>query len=176
MRSVPLKSLLRIPSPPPRRSAGFTIIEIMVTLGILSILIASVVPRITGTKRQALAAAVVNDLRTFAAAFDTYAQEKGGFPPEVDAGVLPPEMADRISNTVWLRQTPIGGQYNWDNNQLHGGTHYRAVIQICETATASLPQDLDLWEAIDRMVDDGNLATGNFRLGANDEPIFIISP
>jgi prepilin-type N-terminal cleavage/methylation domain-containing protein len=159
-----------------RRSAGFTIIEVLMSLGILSITIAAVVPRLTSTKRQAIATTIVNDLRTFAAAFDTYAQEKGGYPAEVDAGVLPPEMKDRINSTAWLRQTPIGGQYNWDSNQLHTGTRYRAVIQISETAAAPLPQDLDLWEAIDRVIDDGNLATGNFRLGSDDQPIFIISP
>jgi prepilin-type N-terminal cleavage/methylation domain-containing protein len=159
-----------------RRPAGFTIIEVLMSLGILSITIAAVVPRLTSTKRQAIATAVVNDLRTFAAAFDTYAQEKGGYPAETAAGELPTEMKDRINNTAWLRQTPIGGQYNWDNNQLHTGTRYKAVIQISETAAAPLPQDLDLWEAIDRVIDDGNLNTGNFRLGANDEPIFIISP
>ncbi len=143
---------------------------------ILSISIAVLVPRLTSTKRQAMATAVGNDLRTFAAAFDAYAQEKGGFPAEVDAGVFPAEMGDRVNRTAWLRTTPIGGQYNWDFNQMHQGTRYRAVIAISSTAAAPLNEDLDLWEAIDRVIDDGNLATGNFRLGADNEPIFIVSP
>jgi general secretion pathway protein G len=160
----------------PHRSRGFTIIEVMMVLGILSLTIAAVVPRITGTKRQALAAAVGNDLRTFAAAFDTYAQEKGSFPAEVEAGILPPEMADRLNNSSWLRMTPIGGHYNWDFNQMHQGVRYRAVIQISDTENAPLPEDVELWEAIDKIIDDGNLNTGNFRLGAENQPIFIVSP
>jgi type II secretory pathway pseudopilin PulG len=146
------------------------------SLGILSISLAVFVPRLTTTKNQSMATAVANDLRTFAAAFDTYAQEKGGWPAEVDAGVLPPEMTDRLNNQAWLRQTPIGGQYNWDNNQMHYGVRYQAVIQISDTASAPLPEDVEMWEAIDKVIDDGNLSTGNFRLGANNEPIFIISP
>ncbi len=148
----------------------------MMSLGILSLTIAAVVPRLASTKRQAIATTLGNDLRTFAAAFDAYAQEKGSFPAEVAAGVLPPEMADRLNNTAWLRTTPIGGKYNWDNNQQHYGTRYRAVIQISSAEGAALPQDVELWEAIDRTIDDGNLMTGHFRLGADDEPIFIISP
>jgi len=148
----------------------------MVTVTIISMLAALAVPGVQSVKRRALATAVGNDLRTFAAAFDTYAAEKGGFPAEVDAGVFPPEMADRINSRAWTRVTPIGGQYNWDKDQTHYGTKYRAVIQICETSTAALLQDVELWEAIDRTIDDGNLSTGNFRLGADDMPIFIVSP
>ena len=148
----------------------------MVSIGVVSICMAAVVPRLTSTKRQARATTLVNDLRVFAAAFDAYAQEKGAFPDEVDAGVIPPGMADRLNNTAWVRPTPIGGQYNWDNNQLHAGVRYRGVIQISDTASSHLEQDLDLWEAIDRLIDDGNLSTGNFRLGADDQPIYVVSP
>ena len=145
------------------------------TVTLISLLAAIAVPSIQRVKRRALATAVANDLRTFAAAFDTYAQEKGTFPAEVAAGVMPTEMTDRLKASAWTRVTPIGGQYNWDNNQVHQGTRYKAVIQISTTETAPLTQDLDLWEAIDSVIDDGNLQTGSFRLGADDEPIFIIS-
>jgi prepilin-type N-terminal cleavage/methylation domain-containing protein len=159
-----------------RRSGAFTLVEIMVTVTIISMLAAVSIPAFQSVKRRTVATAVSNDLRTFAAAFDTYASEKGGFPAEVAAGVFPPEMVDRINVTAWSRVTPIGGRYNWDNNQTHYGTKYRAVIQICETSDTPLLQDVSLWEAIDRMIDDGNLSTGNFRLGADDMPIFIVSP
>ena len=45
-------------------------------------------------------------LRTFATAFETYAQEKGNWPSEVEAGITPPEMTDRLNNTAWARITP----------------------------------------------------------------------
>ena len=59
---------------------------------------------------------------------------------------------------------------------MHAGTRYRAAIAITATPAAPFGQDLDLLESVDRIIDDGNLATGNFRIGADDEPVFIVSP
>jgi type II secretory pathway pseudopilin PulG len=147
----------------------------MVVITIISLLAAAAVPTIVKVKRRSLAAVVVNDLRVFAAAFETYAHETGSWPAEVDAGVLPPEMANRIDASAWRKPTVIGGQYNWDNGQSHAGTTYRAAIALSSTATSPLVQDADLWEAIDALMDDGVLSTGTFRLGAEDEPVFIVS-
>ena len=157
-----------------RRSA-FTIFELMVTITIISLLAAAAVPAVINSKRRALASVIGNDMRVFATAFDTYAHEVGGWPAEVDAGVVPPEMATRINTTAWLRPGVFGGHYNWDNNQVHYGVTYRAVIAISSTSDSAVAQDADLYEAIDRAIDDGNLTTGSFRLGADDEPIFIVA-
>lgn len=148
----------------------------MVTITIISLLAAASVPAVQVVKRRTIATAVANDLRTFAAAFDVYSHETGGWPAEVDAGVLPPEMANRINATAWRRPTPFGGQYNWENSQMHGGVRPRAAIAISTTSTSAVIQDVDLLLAIDKLIDDGNLATGNFRIGAEDEPVFIVSP
>lgn len=147
----------------------------MVTLGIISLLIALGIPSFTLVKRRSLATAVVNDLRTFAAAFEAHALDAGSWPAETDAGVLPSEVATRINAGAWQRRTPIGGQYNWDADQMHYGTRYRAVIAISSTASFPITQDVDQWLAIDRAIDNGDLYSGNFRLGADDEPIFIIA-
>jgi prepilin-type N-terminal cleavage/methylation domain-containing protein len=160
---------------PKGAKAAFTLVELMVTITIISLLAAASVPTIVSVKRRALATVIGNDLRVFAGAFDAYAHEAGGWPAEVDAGVLPPEMASRIDPTAWNRTTPLGGRYNWDNNQTHYGVTYRAVLAISSTASSPVVQDADLLEAIDRVIDDGNLTAGNFRLGVDDEPIFVIS-
>jgi prepilin-type N-terminal cleavage/methylation domain-containing protein len=157
------------------QARGFTLVEIMVAVGIISLLLALALPASAKIRRRSQATAVGNDLRVFAAVFDAYAQEKGAWPAEADPGTLPPEIADRLKEASWLRVTPIGGHYNWDANQMHYGTRYKAVIQISSTADAPLTQDADLWEAVDRIIDDGNLSSGNFRLGTDDEPIFIIA-
>jgi prepilin-type N-terminal cleavage/methylation domain-containing protein len=159
-----------------KRIGGFSLVEIMVVIGIISLLVALAVPAALKIRRRSQATATANDLRVFAAAFDGYAQERGAWPAEADAGVMPPEMVDRIKDAAWNRLTPIGGRYNWDFNQMHYGTRYKAVIQISSTTDASLIQDVDLWEALDRAIDDGDLMAGNFRLGTDDEPIFIIAP
>jgi len=157
-----------------RSSRGFSLIEIMMALAIGSIAIAVAIPKVKKAEASSRATIVVSDLRTFAAAFEAYAQERGGWPVEVAAGVMPTEMADRLGSTGWLRVTPLGGQYNWESDQLHGGTRYRAAICISETATAPLVVNEELWLEMDRLIDDGNLATGNFRTGVNNDPLYII--
>lgn len=159
-----------------RRSGGFTLVEIMVTVTIISLLVALAVPAMILVKRQSLATAVGNDLRVFAAALDVYSHEAGAWPAETDAGVLPPEMSGRFNETAWLKPTPIGGQYNWDNDQTHAGTRYRAAIAISSSGSSPVVQDADLFEAIDRVLDDGNLSSGNFQIGAENEPVFIVAP
>jgi prepilin-type N-terminal cleavage/methylation domain-containing protein len=159
-----------------RKTAAFSLVEIMVVVTIISMLAAMGVPALKNVQRRTVATAIGNDLRAFAAAFDVYAHETGDWPAEAAEGVFPTEMANRIKSTDWLRTTPLGGQYNWDNNQTHAGTRYRAAIAISSTASAPFVPDVDLLEAIDSVIDDGNLATGNFRIGADDEPVFIIAP
>ena len=86
------------------------------------------------------------------------------------SGPLPvatPEMADRLGKIDWQRGTPLGGQYNWENNQMHGGIRYRAAICISESATAPLEVNAEMLIAIDKVIDDGNLSSGNFRTGIN---------
>ncbi len=158
-----------------RRAAAFTLVEIMVTVTIISLLAAMSLPAWQSVKRKTLATSMANDLRTFAGAFDTYAHETGGWPAEVDAGVLPPEMINRLKSVAWLRVTPAGGQYNWDYKQMHAGTKYTAAIAISSTSLSPVNMDPDLLLAIDRLIDDGNLATGNFFLGADGEPVYIIA-
>ena len=161
---------------PHRSSRGFSLTEIMVVVTIISLLAAISLPTLKNVRRRTTATQIGNNLRTFSAAFETYVHEMGTWPAETVAGVLPPEVANRINPTAWRAMTPLGGQYNWDNTQMHDGTRFKAAIAISNTAAAPFVMDLDLIESIDRIIDDGNLATGNFRIGADDEPVYIISP
>ena len=157
-----------------RRHGAFTIVQVLMSLSIGSIVMSFAVPKVKQAERQSRSTIIAADLRTFAAAFDAYAHEKGTWPAETNAGELPPEMAERLGPTGWLRVTPIGGQYNWESNQLHGGIRYRAAISISDTTLGPLPLNEEVLLEIDRLMDDGNLSTGNFRTGVNHDPLFII--
>lgn len=161
---------------PGRRRAGFTLVEIMVVVTIISLLVALAVPAMILVKRQSLATAVANDLRVFATAFEVDSHESGTWPAEVDAGVMPPEMASRLAESAWLRPTPIGGHYNWENAQTHGGKQYRAAIAVSSSGGSTVLEDVDLFEAIDRILDDGNLSSGSFVIGSDNEPVFVVAP
>jgi len=104
-------------------------------------------------------ATFINDCRVLSEAFQRYSIEKGGFPADqTTPGTLPVGMTGYISDRVWLRPTPIGGTYDWDNKDATNstGATFDAAIKVsgCTWPTASLLQ-------LDRWFDDGNLSSGN---------------
>lgn len=153
---------------------GFSLVEIMVVVLIVSVLGMVAVPSVARVKAKAKISAIVNDLRVFTAAFEGYSHETGKWPAEAAAGAVPAGMAGRIDEGAWKRKTPMGGQYNWENNQLHFGTRYRASIVISGTAASPLPLDVNTLVQLDRTLDDGNLLTGNFRVGTGIVPLLVL--
>ena len=159
-------------------AAGFTLVELMVVVLIISVLATISVPALQRIQRKTKSATIFNDFRVFGAAFDTYAQEFGSWPADTAAGVFPAGMDQRINQTEWLRKTPMGGQYNWEYNQNHFGVVYRAAISISTTASAPLPLDvpqlIDLEQTIDGI--PLNFLGGQFHIGTGLVPLYIIQP
>ena len=149
----------------------------MVVVAIISVLATISVPALQRVQRKTKTVSIANDFRVFAAAFDTYAQEMGTWPAEVAAGVFPPGMDQRINATQWLRKTPMGGQYNWENNQFNlFGTH-PAAIAISATVSAPLPFDANMLYDLEHTIDSPSALgwnTGSFQLGAALVPLFVI--
>ncbi|HEX2860008.1 MAG TPA: type II secretion system protein [Lacunisphaera sp.] len=167
---------------PRSAAAGFSLVELMIAVLIISLLFFMAVPTYQRIQRKARATTVVNDFRVFGAAFQAYAHEKGSWPAEVPPGVVPDGVSKQdIQTEVWSKPTSMGGKFDWENNQAHpGGTgpggRWRAALAITGTSDAPLLLDADLMEEIDEALDDGNLETGNFRKGFGDCPLFIIEP
>lgn len=167
---------------PRTTTRAFSLVELMMGILIISILFAFAVPSYQRIQRKARASAVANDFRVFGAIFQTYAHEKGSWPVESSAGVVPPGLTNQeIQAAVWTKITAMGGKFDWENNQAHpGGTSpggkWRAAIAITAPTDGSAPLniDADLMEEIDRLFDDGNLNSGIFRKGFGDCPILII--
>jgi len=158
----------------PRRACGFTLVELMVGVVIVGLLVALAIPAFRKVRNTSQAKIVTNDLRVFAGAFQSYNSQNARWPAETAAGVYPTEMAALLNRTNWMRVTPFGGSYNWDNNQTHGGRRYAAAIAISATAARPITAPQAVWQLVDKQVDDGNLSTGNFFLGASSRPVFII--
>jgi type II secretory pathway pseudopilin PulG len=153
-------------------------VEIMMAVLIISVLATLSIPALQRVQRKTRTAAIVNDFRVFASAFDTYAHERGGWPPDAGAGVVPPLMAGRINAQAWTRTTPMGGKYNWEYNQSHFGTTYTAAISIAATASAPLPLDVPQLTDLEQTIDGGgvNWLAGNFHIGTGLVPLYIIQP
>lgn len=166
----------------PRSTAGVGLVELMVVVTIISMIMLAGVPTYNRIQRKARASTVVNDFRVFAAVFQAHAHETGSWPAEVAVGVVPAGMNNaELKAEAWQKPTPMGGQFDWDFNQVHpGGTspggRWRAAIGIATSGTTAVILDVDLMEEIDRALDDGDLNTGSFRLGGDGGPLFILEP
>lgn len=166
----------------PRSAAGVGLVELMVVVMIISMIMLAAVPTYNRIQRKARASTVVNDFRVFAAVFQAHAHETGTWPAETPVGVVPAGMNNaELKAEAWTRLTPMGGQFDWDFNQVHpGGTspggRWRAAIGIASSATSAVILDEELLKEIDRALDDGDLTTGSFRLGGDGGPLFILEP
>lgn len=165
----------------PRPRAGFTVFGLMVIVTALSIAVAIAVPALQRAQANSRVAAVAHDLREFSAGLQRYAGEQGSWPSESDAGVLPPGAGPYVG-AAFTRVTPIGGKYNWENNQVQlFGSRPRAAIAISSTAGAPLSptgETVSMLYALDLEFDNevGGWATGHFRLNADLLPLFVIEP
>jgi prepilin-type N-terminal cleavage/methylation domain-containing protein len=161
----------------PKSCRGIGLTELMVVVTIISLLMMVAVPSYQRIRNKARASALVNDFRVFGAVFQAHAHERGSWPAEAAAGVVPAEItSEELKQGSWTRNSPIGGQFDWEFNQIHNGVRYRAAIVLADTAAAPLMIDLDLFRMMDADLDDGVLATGNFRLGENLCPLLILEP
>jgi len=148
---------------------GFTLVEIMIVVVIIGLLAALAIPAYMRVQRRTQNSTVANDIRVFAQAFDTYATQNGGWPPNVGPGVIPAGMNGDFKNDVWKATTPIGGQWNWDDAL--SGFNFTAGISITNFTCS----DAQLLE-IDTLIDDGNLSTGLFQKVGPARVSYILQP
>jgi len=88
--------------------------------------------------------------------------------------VFPPGMDGYLSQTNWSRTSPIGGNYQFATQSPQQGSRYAAVIIIASTKNNPVTSDANQLTDIDKKLDDGNLATGNFFLGYRNRPVFVL--
>jgi prepilin-type N-terminal cleavage/methylation domain-containing protein len=154
---------------------GFTLLEIAVVVFIISAVAAIAVPALKQVSLEARSVAVANDLRVFSGALQAYVHDHGDWPAGNDGpGVFPPGMEGYLRQTSWERVTPIGGRYAWEPNSLQQGDRFRAVIVIASTGTDQVTTDSLQLEDLDRRLDDGDLTSGNFRLGYRNFPVYVL--
>lgn len=155
--------------------AGFTLLELSIVVGIISLLTALALPIGRHLIVRARATAMANDLRVFAGAFQAYAAEHGDWPAgDGTPGVVPAGMESSLAGTHWQQPTPIGGHYTWDPNTTQQGSRYRAVIIVSSTPDSVVSRDEYQLTQVDRVFDDGNLGTGAFLLGYRQYPFHVL--
>ena len=97
-----------------RRVAAFTLVEIMIVVSIIALLAMIAMPSFLRARRRAQNVRFINDLRVATGAFELYAVEHNGYPPNATPGVLPPGMDTYFGPTFdFSAPTPIGGNWDW---------------------------------------------------------------
>lgn len=145
----------------------------MVVVVIIGLLAAAALPAYRLITLRSRAASVVNDLRTFSTVFITYSLQNGRYPDDGDPQVVPPQVAGQLPGN-FIQRTPIGGVYKWNFDIPADGITARAAIIIQADTGNPILDDLEQLEAVDKQIDDGNLATGNMQLGSTNSLVYII--
>lgn len=164
------------------QAAGFALIEVGLVL-LIFVLAAGLMLDLLGRVQQRRRCdQFVADLREFAAAFQSYAQQhEAGLPASTDDAALPAGMEDLLKDTNWRRGSPFGGNYGWvapdpANPPADGSGRGRSGAIVLTAFAPSFPLTLSRRDLlyIDARIDDGNLATGRFRTGFNGWPVCLV--
>ncbi|MDD2764757.1 MAG: hypothetical protein PHE83_12375 [Opitutaceae bacterium] len=157
---------------------GFSLIEVGLVLLILVLAIWLAVDLLGRIQQRQRCDRFIADLREFAAAFQSYAQQhKAGLPADSGDAALPAGMEDLLKDTHWRQGSPFGGTYRWMAPDPAGSGHGRSGAILLTAFVPSLPLTLSRRDLlyIDAKIDDNNPATGRFRTGFNGWPVYLVS-
>jgi hypothetical protein len=153
-------------------SAPWTVAE--VGLGLLVVVLAGALALLAGNefRSRAKAAHTATELRTLATAFENHRRETGKWPGAAPArGAVPAGLEKSLSSDTWSRPTPLGGHYAWVKSARKNPP---ALAITAFVPDAPLTISRDELQRIDRLLDDGDLATGRFRTGFNGWPVYFL--
>jgi len=145
-------------------SRGFTLIELMIVVTIIGLIAAIAIPNYQRHREHAKVGRTAQELRGLSNGFYGYLAAYQTWPLDSHL-TLPPGMDEFINPQIWLDETPLGGHYNWEGYDTYP---YVGLALFDSRAT---PGQLAL---LDNMLDNGDLNTGNFRLGTGGRPTLIL--
>jgi len=149
-----------------RSKRGFTLVELLIVVAVVGLLAALAIPYFLKVTQNSRAAAFGRDVRTLASASETPILESGLWPPDTTSGYFPDEMLGYFSKRFFESKTPMGGRSDFE--QFDSG-----ITSAVGVVSPTLPEE-DLAKT-DAIIDDGNLATGQFRKIADNRYYWVIA-
>jgi general secretion pathway protein G len=136
-----------------RRSAGFTLVEIMVVVVILGVLAVLIVPRVVGRTEEARAAAAKHDIAALMQSLKLYRLDNGRYPTN-DQGLQAlatkpqagPAPANWRSYLDRLPKDPWGNPYQYLNPGVHGEIDVFTLGADGQPGGAGADQDIGSWQ------------------------------
>ena len=101
-------------APAPRRSkaAGFTLLELLITLAVIGIIANIAIPQLYAALYRAKAARIMEDYNMVRTMVHQHYADHSFWPPETGPGVEPPELASYLQGRlVWTHEDY---QYDWE--------------------------------------------------------------
>ena len=98
------------------RSAGFTLVEIMIVVAIIGVLAATAIASFQKARTKSQNTAFINNLRIIEGAINTCIMDTKKYPADVYEKIMPPELAPYLNNIDFSKPTPIGGYWDYDYN------------------------------------------------------------
>lgn len=138
------------------RDRAFTLVELLVVIGIIALLISILLPALNRAREAAKAVQCASNMRQVGIAFQLYATDQNGWlPPSVSAdwynGIYYPDPTDPEGTTrkTWVNymidahclragDTPFSGSYEWLN-------YYAVPILRCPSAVVTWSSTSQMW-------------------------------
>jgi prepilin-type N-terminal cleavage/methylation domain-containing protein/prepilin-type processing-associated H-X9-DG protein len=96
-----------------RTSAGFTLVELLVVIGIIALLISMLLPALNRARDSARTVACLSNLRQIATAVHLYANETDGYLPPSHTWPAVPDVGDRLHQFLKRYIPNTSGQTVW---------------------------------------------------------------
>lgn len=121
------------------RCKCFTLVELLIVISIIGLLAAAVFTFAHKAREDASLTRAKGDLRNLAIALELYANDHGGYPPDVSRGV-PAGLEEYMSHGIMPKAAWPGAVFDWENwiNPNTGKPIYQISVRFCPAGASNI--------------------------------------
>lgn len=116
-----------------KRKKGFSLVELIITIGVIGILSSVVLTSVTKMREKAYFARAKADMKSMALALELYASEhSNNYPADVSRD-LPAGLESYLGGGTWPKASWPGSIFDWDNwnDPVTGKKIYQISVRFC---------------------------------------------